>query len=78
MPGWQIPSRRAADTGRKDQQPDSNPSQPCFAVKCGRLRVEMWKEGGARNPKLRIVGVVGAGLHAHASARLVGAPLFLK
>ena len=29
-------------------------------------------------PELRIVGVVGAGLHADATARLVGVPLLRK
>ena len=84
-----LTCRRAAGTGREDPQPDSNPFQLRFAVKrtfYAELRRETESkkaplEGGwgvSPEPWLRIVGVVGAGLHADASARLVGAPLFLK
>ena len=76
-----LASRRAASIGREDPQPDSNPCQLCFAVKCGRLCAELRGEAGSKKaslegglggdpkPYLRIVGVVGAGRHADASAR---------
>ena len=73
-----LASRRAAGTGHEDPQPDTDPSQLWFAVKYGRLCVKLSKEkegpsgggfGGNPKPKLRIAGVVGAGLHADASAR---------
>eukprot|EP00439_Symbiodinium_sp_Y106_P033891 s3716_g4.t1 len=33
---WLLAFRRAAGTGREDPQPDTNPSQLCFAVTFGR------------------------------------------
>ena len=59
----------------------TNPSQLWFAVRCGRLCTELRREAESKktpfegvwgvNPKqkLRLVGVVGAALHADASAR---------
>ena len=44
--------RRAAGTGREDPQPDTNPSQLCFAVKFGRLYSELRKEAESKKAPL--------------------------
>ena len=76
-----LACRRVAGTGREDPQPDTSPSQLRFAVNLGAYISNCERKQRARkpplrgvwgvNPKpyLRIVGVVGAGLHADASAR---------
>ena len=76
-----LASRGAARTGREAPQPNTNPFQPCFARKCGHVMQNFEGKQRARKPPLRwvwgvnpkssfrIVGVVGAGLHADASAR---------
>ena len=81
---WSNPEGRSVVGNVEDPQPDTNPSQLWLAVKrtsYAELRGEAESkkaslEGGLGqvwgvNPKpaLRIVGVVGAGLHADASAR---------
>ena len=43
--------RRAAGTGREDPQPDTNPSQLCFAV-FGRLYIELRKEAESKKAPL--------------------------
>ena len=49
---WKLAFRRAAGTGREDPQPDTNPSQLCFAVKFGRLYIELRKEAESKKAPL--------------------------
>ena len=39
-------------TGREDPQPDTNPFQLWFAVKCGRLCVELRREAESKKTPL--------------------------
>ena len=48
---WKLAFRRAAGTGREDPQPDTNPSQLCFAV-FGRLFFELRKEAESKKAPL--------------------------
>ena len=73
-------------TGREELQPDTSPSQLWFVLKCDHVVQRCEGKQRARKPPLRgvwrvnpkpywrIVGVVGAGLHADASAREVVRP----
>ena len=54
---WKLAFRRAAVTGRENPQPDTNPSQFCFAVKFGRLYIELRKE--AKSKKAPLEGGLG-------------------
>ena len=49
---WLLAFRRAAGTGREDPQPDTNPSQLCFAMKFGRLYSELRKEAESKKAPL--------------------------
>ena len=49
---WLLAFRRAAGTGREDPQPDTNPSQLCFAVTFGRLYIELRKAAESKKAPL--------------------------
>ena len=54
---WLLAFRRAAGTGREHPQPDTNPSQLCFAVTFGRLYIELRK--AAESKKAPLEGGLG-------------------
>ena len=48
-------SRRAAGTGSEDPQPDTKPSQPWFATKCGRFYIELGRGAESQKAPLDVV-----------------------